>query len=336
MTDDRRRKPSSRRGGTDFYVYKAPAGPPLSSLFSGSKARKRFLTYWVTDNIQNAADISVHYALKLLPIDWCSEVGAFLGRFTMPRWHKVARARAMDTIARLFPELSPQEREDLYRRNCENQGRLITEFSVIERIANSPDRVKIFGGEDLAAAVDRGPVVIIGMHIGNWEIAPAIVKKYGRDVYIHFVPPRQRGRAWIAERFRRRQGLRFLTPGLLGMKDTYRVLREGGIVSIFCDEGFRGTIRAPLFGREPHRDCNMALVVRLARSTGATICPWYSVRTSKANFECHSLPSLVLPPEDRPGARLKEDIQLLNDLIEPIVKRHIDQWYFLDSALPKD
>ncbi|MCL4853406.1 MAG: hypothetical protein KJZ78_18785, partial [Bryobacteraceae bacterium] len=50
-------------------------------------------------------------------------------------------------------------------------------------------------------------------------------------------------------------------------------------------------------------------------------------------FEAHALPAITLPPETRPGERLVEDMQLLNAAIEPVVRAHLDQWYFLDSAL---
>lgn len=323
-----------RTAERDFWVYEAPKAPPLSGLFAGPKARARLRKYWVTDNIGNAADIFVHFALKALPIDVASDFGAWLGRVVMPRFYSVAARRAKATIAKLRPDLTPAEQHALYVRNCENQGRLMTEFSVVNRIARSKGRLTLHGGEHLRAARAKGPMVLVGMHLGNWELGPSILQGHGAQVYANYVPPKQRGRAWVANRVRTRAGLKFLPPGIGGLKDTYGVLRRGGVVSFFCDEGFQGVIRAPLFGRPPNLDCNMVAAIKLARATKASLCPWYTIRTHKARFDCVALPAVVLPPEGKPGERLAEDVLLVNSVIEPIVRQHLEQWYFLDNALP--
>ena len=145
--------------------------------------------------------------------------------------------------------------------------------------------------------------------------------------------PAGRARAWIARRARLKLGYGLLPPGRDGIRPALNILKEGGAISVFCDEGFAGKIRGPFFDRPPHLEGNLAVVARLARLTGATICPCYAVRHSGTSLEGFALEPVILPPENKPGERLIDDVLLLNSVIEPVIRAHLDQWYFLDNAL---
>ncbi|MBO3759757.1 lipid A biosynthesis lauroyl acyltransferase [Ciceribacter sp. L1K22] len=317
------------------WVYEKEAAPGLADLFAGGERSGRFFRYWVSDNVWNALHLIGHFGLKLLPMDACSAFGAKLGVYAIPRFHKSAEKRARATIAKLRPDLSKADQDKLFVENCRTQGRLMTEFSVVNRLANHPERIEVHHLEWVTEAAKRGPVIFVGMHLGNWEIGPLVLQRAGLVPYINYTPPPGRAKAWISERVRRKNGLNFLPPGLEGIRPAVRVLKSGGIVSAFCDEGVNGKIRGPLFGRKPHLEGNLAMTIRLARMTGATICPWYNLRTDGFRFVCRALPPITLPPEQKSGERLLEDIQLLNDAIEAVIRQHLDQWFFLDNALPK-
>lgn len=317
------------------WRFSRPDAPGFADFMAGGKARKAFVKYWLNDNVWNGLHLAGHYGMKLMPMDVCSNFGARLGLFALPRYHKVAQKRARATIARLCPQMSEAGREALYIENCKAQGRLMTEFSVVNRIARQPERMVLHNPEYIQDAAKAGPIIIVGMHLGNWEIGPIILRQIGVQPYTFYVPPVERAKAWIAERVRSKTGLRFIPPGLQGIRPAVSLLKKGGVVSVFADEAFAGKIRGPLFGRAPHLEGNIALTIRLARMTGATICPWYNVRRSDGfRFDAYALPPFKLPAEAKPGERLVEDIKLLNAVIEPVVLAHLDQWYFLDNALP--
>lgn len=323
-------------GKRKAWVYHREAAPPFADLLAGGAPRQRFIRYWIRDNLSNAGDLLVHFGLKLLPADLCSDAGAAIGRFALPRFHQGAQKRARATLARLRPDLTESEREAILIANNAHQGRVMTEFSITNRVARSRSRVRHVGTEKIVEANHKGPVILIGMHLGNWEVmAPALVS-IGVTPYINFVPPNSRARAWIAERVRRKAGVGFLPPGQEGVRPALKVLKSGGVVSIFCDEGLQAKIRGPLFGRKPNLEGNLAVAARLARLTGATLCPIYTLRDRGARFTFHALPSLTLPPEEKPGARLMDDITLLNAAIEPTILAHLDQWYFLDHTLSQN
>lgn len=315
------------------WIFAEESAPRLADALAGGDRARAFRRYWITDNIWNVANIAAHFGMKLLPMDACSRLGAALGLFMVPRFHKVATRRARETIKQLRPDLDAPQREALFLENCRAQGRLMTEFSVVNRLQQRPERLKTEGLAPIREEANRGPVILVGLHLGNWEVGTIAFRKLGLQPHAFYVPPKGRAKAWIAGRVRSKAGLQFLPPGKDGIRPALKVLKGGGVVSIFCDEGFGGMIRGPFFGRRPHQEGNIAIAIRLARMTGATICPWYGLRTDDFRFECSALPPIRLPAEERPNARLLDDMQLLNDTIEPVVRAHLDQWYFLDNAL---
>ncbi|HEV7321851.1 MAG TPA: lipid A biosynthesis lauroyl acyltransferase [Ensifer sp.] len=320
-------------GKRKAWIFTEENAPSLADALAGGERSAAFRRYWITDNAWNLANLLAHFGMKLLPMDACSRLGAALGLFAVPRFHKVATQRARDTIRQLRPDLGPDAQEALFLENCRAQGRLMTEFSVINRLQRRRDRLQTDGLAPIRKAADQGPVILVGLHLGNWEIGTIAFRNLGLEPYAFYVPPKSRAKAWIANRVRGKAGLRFLPPGIDGIRPALKVLKGGGVVSMFCDEGFGGMIRGPFFDRKPHQEGNLALAIRLARMTGATICPWYGLRTDGFRFECQALEPIRLPAEDHPNARLLDDMLLLNDAIEPVVRAHLDQWYFLDNAL---
>ena len=315
------------------WVYTPPEQPPLGDLFSTAERRRKAFRYHITGNLQNLADLALHFGLKALPTDLCSSIGAALGSFVIPRWHKGAVKKAKKNLKRLLPHASEEERDAILKRNWENQGRLMTEFSIIGRLAKPSKRVIWHNVDLIVEAQRKGPVIMVGLHLGNWEILGPKLVELGFKPSANYTPPSGRARAWIADRVRIKLGYRLMPPGKDGIRPAVKILRDGGVISLFCDEGFAGKIRGPFLGKPPHLEGNLAIAVRLARMTQATICPGYILRKQGANFEAFALPPIVLPPETVPGERLIDDVVLLNSVIEPVIRAHLDQWYFLDNAL---
>jgi hypothetical protein len=55
------------------------AAPPLLWLFlSDAERRGRAWRYWVKDSAVGLYNTALHYSMRLLPIDACSGLGAFL------------------------------------------------------------------------------------------------------------------------------------------------------------------------------------------------------------------------------------------------------------------
>lgn len=325
-------KDSIKRGAWNYQKRGLPA---FSTLFQSSAERRRFMREWITKPIGYLMDLIGHLALKLLPIDVCSNVGAFLGRVVMKTKHKGAVANIRRNLDIILPDASVAEKETILTRNCENLGRLMTEFSVLTRICRDEERVKIVGLEAVLQTAKSSPIVLIVLHLGNWEVLSSISKRIGMPFHTFFLPLDNPVERWVTARVRQKLGANLLPEGMLGIGPALQILKQGGVVSLLCDEAFAGEIRGPLFGRPAHLKGNLALATRLARRTGAKLCILNTVRQEAANFECHFSPMITLPGQH--DARVDEDmlndVRFVNALVEPIVKRHLNQWYYLHERL---
>lgn len=319
-------------GKRKAWTYEPPKPPPFADFLAGGARRKAFLRYWLHENIDNAADLFFYFAFMLLPARACSALGGWLGRFLAPRFHKGAYARAAANLRMIRPELADAELEKLLDAYADSQGRQMAEYSVVPRLARR--HVRKIGLGELVERCSEGPVIFIAPHVSNWEVLWHCLLDMGLAVTMNYDPPKRRSRHYIVNRLRKGAGLGILKPGRSFVRPALRILEDGGNLLMFCDEGFNGHVRAPFFGRPPHLEGNYALIARMARKTNALIYPLCIVREAQASFALHGVEPFRLPTKDEVREQLIEDVQLLNAVIEPMVRNHPEQWYFIDNRMP--
>ena len=151
----------------------------------------------------------------------------------------------------------------------------------------------------------------------------------GQEFYL---PPENWVERRIANLVRARYGARFVAAaGARSLRHALRELRaRRGPFIIFVDELIRGRVQAPLFGRPLRLDSNIAYAVRLAAMTNAVVIPAYCVRREeRAWFKVQFLPPLHLTCTGNEEADVVENAMRLDAVITPIVRAHLDQWYYL-------
>lgn len=322
---------SVKRGA---WHYQKRVRPSFSAIFKSRVDRQRFIRAWFLEPISYVIDFIAHFALKLLPMEVCSDFGAFLGRVVMQFKHKGAVQNIRRNLEVLLPQVPLQEREAILTRNCENLGRLMTEFSVLSRICEEEKRVNVVGVEGVIHAAQSSPIILVALHLGNWEVLSSVSKRLGIPFHTFFLPLDNPVERWVTAKVRKKLGANLLPVGMTGVGPALRMLKQGGVVSLFCDEGFAGKIRGPLFGTPAHLRGNLALAVRLARKTGAKLCVVHTLRTNSATFECYFSPVIELPTVEIGGDQVAlEDVRLLNGFVEPLIIKNLDQWYYLHNLL---
>jgi KDO2-lipid IV(A) lauroyltransferase len=279
-------------------------------------------------------DLGRHYALRALPIETCSAVGARLGSTMGRRAHPVADAHARALLTRLRPDLTtPEAREAALVRLWENVGRLFAEYSVIHRLLPR-GRVTLSDPALLdAVCADDRPLILCFAHLGNWEVLLQQMATHcrlrGRLPLVAVVMQSENPvHAFIAARLRRSLPLKVVPTGPQVWRTVAeRLRRPRGTVWLAADETRDGRVLAPHFGRRLRIDGNLGKIVRLAAATGARVLPIYSERLRGARFV-----SRVLPPLEMPRGRLDDDairaqVARIDGIFEPIVRRLAEQWY---------
>lgn len=312
------------------YVWVEPEIPGLADLLAGGERRRRWWRHWSTSGPKDLLDLAIHHGLRLLPPAACSAIGAAIYRHVGPRLAPVVAERAARHLRRIRPELSEPEIARMVVSHYESMGRVMTEFSVLRKLLTS-GRVTSEGTEIALRALAEGPVIFVSCHTGNWEVFAPVMKALGIRWSIVYTPPRRAIQAAIANRVRRLSNPDLLPPGKSGTRAMIRTLQAGGALSMFCDETHEGRVMAPFFDRAPHLDGNLAVVVRLARMTGAQIVVGHCVRTESCRFHIKVQGPIVLPSHGDASAPPIDDVIALNAVIEPIVRANAGSWYFLDN-----
>jgi len=273
---------------------------------------------------------TIHESLKLLSIDGCSGFGASISRFSAWRY-KASDQRARSNWRRLRPAEADDATVDAAMRCLwRSVSRTMCEFSVLDRLWDA-DRIEVAGVEHMDATRDAGkPILVACVHLGNWETIPVVGIRMGHPGSGIYWPLENRFDTRIAVKARERYGaILFPGAGSGAMRAAIDALtsRKGPFV-VFVDECIDDYVYAPAFGRSLRPDGNMAYVARLAVMTGAEIIPAYCVRLGdRARFKVTFLPPVALVRE-RSQAALMTNIAAINGVIEPIVREHLDQWYY--------
>ena len=191
-------------------------------------------------------------------------------------------------------------------------------------------RVAARGETPLLALRRAGrPVIVAGLHLGNWEILGLTLLRLGMPpVVMHEPPPPGDFRGRVLVRAREEAGARLLPLGRDATWPAVRALRgDRDILYMLVDEVTDGRPMAPRLGRREAPAGNLAQAVKLARATGAAIVPGYALRRPGPRFEARFLPPLEVPRTGDRAADIAAGIAALDAAIETEVLRHIEQWF---------
>jgi len=214
--------------------------------------------------------------VRLFPIDVAGSISAGIWRLVAPlnRRHK----RALANLERALPDKTPQEREKIALRMWGNLGRVMVETMNIDRILKEPDRLHVTNGHVIGRYKEKmGPVLIVTMHMGNWELGmwpimlagvkPAGVYRLVKNPYV--------------DRYLRAQRKDLYPGGLFGSRraagqdegqKTARLImdyvRQGGRLGFISDLYDAQGVEVPFFGYPAK---SMPIAAMIARRVGARI-----------------------------------------------------------------
>jgi KDO2-lipid IV(A) lauroyltransferase len=282
----------------------------------------------VANALMLAWKVAAYHVLRHLPAEFVSAFGGGLVRWSVPRHRPDVLAGALANLRRLKPDLSDADIERLAFQFLDNVGRVMAEFALLPRL-HEEGRILVDERYENTLTNLRGPAIVVGLHTGNWEVGAALPRYGVRFASLSVMLEDQAERA-IAARVRARLGVEVYPATLAGLRGAMRWLESGEgprALSIYGDEARGGALQAPLFGRPAHAAGNLALIAKLARRSGARLLQYHVTRTAGCRFVLTGSELLPLPE----GNTLEQDVAHLNALIEPIIRDHLDQWYFLDN-----
>ena len=219
------------------------------------------------------------------------------------------------------------------RRIVENALDCIVQMGYPERLRGV---LEVRGREHLEAALAKGHgVIALSFHLGNFALLSAAMGAAGYPV--HFLvrfPDDERlmnlmlhhSRSFFTE----------LMPSLPRRPAVKRILAalrdNGGIVLMLADNLKRGELETTLFG-QPVRTARG--VVSLALRTRATVLPVYLVRSYSGGLQLVIEPEMEMVRTGELGADVVTNTDGIMRLLEDLVRRYPDQWYWLTVRLAR-
>jgi len=214
---------------------------------------------------------AVFALIRLLPLNVATGLSARVWRVIGPRQRR--HQRALDNLARAFPDTSPEERETIARAMWANMGRITAEALFLDRIIKQTDRFTVVGLEAFASQMrEPGPHIGVSLHMGNWELAvwPCAVSG-GNPAGVYRPIPNPH-----VDRLLRERRAPLYPAGLfgkgtqndgkhLGQSTARRMIshvREGGRLAFICDEVDRRGVTIPFFGYQARFTPVPAMIAR--------------------------------------------------------------------------
>ncbi|MHB9097457.1 MAG: lysophospholipid acyltransferase family protein [Syntrophales bacterium] len=240
------------------------------------------------------------------------------------------RLIAIHNLRCAFPEKSDDEIIRIARDVYRNMGIMAAEFFDIPRLTkeNIGKFVEAEGLEHCLRALEKGRgVLFFTGHFGNWELsaaAGALLIKPAAVIY------RKLDNALLEHlvlHVRSASG-NILLPKEHAMRAMIRSLKRNELVGILIDQNvawYEGVF-VDYFGRPACTTNGLAL---LALHTGAPVLPAYTVRLPDGRYRLVIGPEVEVTRTGDRDADVLANTQRFTKVIEEIVRRYPDQWFWV-------
>ncbi len=267
--------------------------------------------------------------VRLFPLDTAVSFSANMWGWLAPRGRR--HKRALDNLARAFPEKTEEEREQIALEMWRNLGRVMAEMMLLDRILKEPERVSMDDDYIEKRYVGKmGSAVCVSLHTGNWELAmwpmalagikAAAVYRLVNNPYVDLYLRSMRTNLYPG-------GLFAKAGGMKAGQDVARMIgsyvKQGGRLAFLNDLYDRKGIAVPFFGHEAKTNPFPAMI---ARRTGSRVWIGRCIRIgNKSQFKVE-IKELKVPRTDDNKADIEEILTNMQNQFEEWIREYPEQW----------
>lgn len=260
-----------------------------------------------------------------LPLSWARAMARALGVlawYVVPRIQRIG-LKNLDTA--YGDSLTPKEKKRLLKRVVRSVATVGAEFPRIPSSLKegSPLHVEMRGAHALDGMEG---VLLIGAHLGNWELLAPTLVHLGKRLAGVVRPLDNPGLNAVVDAHRRAAGFHTIPKANAG-NEMIRLLREGWAVGVLIDQNPRQNgVPSTFFGKPCWSTIAPVMIATRAR---VPVVPACVVRREDGSY-VHEFGE---PIEMVRTGGLHEDIlvntQRCQDAIEAMVRKYPDQWLWL-------
>lgn len=238
-----------------------------------------------------------------------------------------------------MPELSDAERRRVVAGVWENLGRNVGELphlAALQRTESGPGYE--VANEPVLLEIARlgGPALFASGHIGNWEVLPPALARYGIAMASMY---RAASNPVIDQMIGQLRAAATSLPapnfakGAAGGRAALMHLKNGGYLGMLVDQKLNDGIEAKLFGLKAMTAPALAMFSLRYR---CPIIPGHVERLGPARFRLVPQPPLPLPETGDRQADIAALTQMINDRLEQMIRAKPEAWLWLHRRWPKD
>ena len=240
------------------------------------------------------------------------------------------RGIALMQLSKIYPELSPEERDSWCRECFMHFGQLLTEFLGMQRIEEVwPECLEIVGDELLqeALAQEKG-VLMMALHQGNWELISLFAKH--AQIKMNAVTanfPESRVNEKLLER-RENPWMSIIRRGEPGtVSKLLRSLRNREVLILAIDQDTNVPSNwVPFFGMPAKTPVGLA---KLAWKSGSPLLSYAILRQPEGKFKLIFEKIDAIPGKNAGEEELFRLNRLLNHHLEQVIRREPKQWAWI-------
>lgn len=267
---------------------------------------------------------------RCLPTETASDIGGWIGRTVGPRL--AASRKAFVNLRLAFPEKTESDHADIVVKMWDNLGRVIAEYPHLEDIIMN--RTEIIGGEYMRDLGKDERAIIIGGHIGNWELLPfyfnyridwpmAGIYRAPNNPYVEKLLDKCRNPI--------KRGS-YIPKSTKGARQIIKTLQDGGRLGVLIDQKYNQGIAVPFFGRLAMTSSAFA---QLSLKYDCPILPLHAERLNGCHFKISMYPLFKTE-----GMNETDVVIRANRILEGWIREKPEQWLWLhrrwDSKALKD
>jgi Kdo2-lipid IVA lauroyltransferase/acyltransferase len=282
---------------------------------------------------QSAGIAIVFGLLRLMPVDWASDMAGFVGRKIGPLLNLSRIGR--ENLRAAFPEKSAAEIEAILVGSWDNLIRTFAEYSQLDRFWDeAPEdgfkqsRIEFVDRERFLQLRDhQRPGIVFTGHCGNWELLPVAAERYGLPLAIVFRPPNNPLARRLVEKVRRRSMGRMLPSSVIGTAAAAAgALDRGDNLGLLIDQYFGRGIDVPFFGRPARTPPTLG---KLARQFDCPVTGVVVERLKGAHFRLRILPPIEIPRTREGDIDDGALMAAVTKALEDWVRAHPEQWLWV-------
>lgn len=271
-----------------------------------------------------------YYSFKLMPVDWASAIGGWLGRTIGPRL--AASRKALRNVQNALPDLSDDEHQNAIVGMWENLGRVFAEYPHLDYLVKNRTTYKNI--EHVERVIDAGEAgILFGAHLANWEIGACFIPAlYDQRMSMTYRAPNN---PWADKLIIQSRGLNDRVTAHPKSRQAGRgliqAIKDKEFIGVLLDQKFNEGVSVPFFGMEAMTN---PAFVQLSQKYDCPLIPAHSKRLNGAHFEIELSAPIKVKNDDGSNRDVEEVLVDLHDMFEAWIKAAPEKWMWLHRRWP--